>query len=154
MMRQLDLRDVSCSGAVAAEPSNESSSNSPATIKKRVLVVDDDDRILQFLSFFLREDGYEVGVAFDGPEGLQEFQRQSWDLVITDRLMRVMDGVEMTEAIKRINPDVPVILIQGTPDAWTDRELFAAVLAKPFRRQHILDVVRRIVHVTAKIQAA
>jgi DNA-binding NtrC family response regulator len=120
------------------------SSGSLSTSKKRVLIVDDDERILQFLSFFLREDGYEVGVAFDGPEGLIEFQRQRWDLIITDRLMREMNGIEMTGAIKGINPDFPVILIQGTPDLWTDRNLFAAVLAKPFRRQHILDVVREV----------
>jgi DNA-binding NtrC family response regulator len=124
-------------------------SGSPSTPKKRVLIVDDDDRILQFLSFFLTEDGYEVGVAFDGPEGLVEFQSQHWDLVITDRLMREMNGEEMTVAIKRLNPAMPVILIQGEPAAETDVELFAAILAKPFRRQHILDVIREVLETEA-----
>ena len=120
--------------------------------KKKILLVDDDDRILQFLSFFLREDGYEVGVAFDGPEGLLEFQRQSWDLVITDRLMREMNGEEMTVAMKRMAPDVPVLLIQGEPDSDTDVGLFAAILAKPFRREYILSVVRRVLETMPRLR--
>jgi len=76
----------------------------------RILYVEDEEGIRLQLSQFLTRRAQDVMVARDGREGLVLFAEHRPDIVITDLLMPNMNGLEMTEAILKINPRTPVII--------------------------------------------
>lgn len=83
---------------------------------QRVLVVDDDPMVREVISTYLGEDGYEVGLAVNGRDGLEKFAAGEFDIVLTDRSMPEMEGDELAREVKKIRPNVPVILITGFGD--------------------------------------
>ena len=115
----------------------------------RILVVDDEERILNFLSTKLKASGYEVLTAGDGVNGLEQAQAQEPDLVVLDLLMPRMDGLEMLKQLRAFSP-VPVIILtaKGTD---TDRikglKLGADdYLPKPFNPDELvarIEAIRR-----------
>ncbi|MBN2179677.1 MAG: response regulator, partial [Deltaproteobacteria bacterium] len=82
----------------------------------KLLLIDDEEDILKVLSMSLRSDGYEVLTALSGKEGLRLFQEALPDIVLTDLKMPVMDGIEVLQRAKKINPDAEVIVITGHGD--------------------------------------
>ncbi|MEI9898456.1 MAG: response regulator [Chthoniobacter sp.] len=107
--------------------------NPETDARVRVLVVDDEAAILFTLKRILEHAGYEVQTASSGREGLIAFQQGGWDLVTLDRSMPEMNGEEVAAEMKRIAPQVPLILITGFPHAVVQPGLFNAILGKPFR---------------------
>jgi DNA-binding response OmpR family regulator len=115
----------------------------------RILVVDDEERILNFLSAKLKASGYEVLTAPNGAKGLEQVQAQEPDLVVLDLLMPKMDGLEMLKQLRTFSP-VPVIILtaKGTD---TDRikglQLGADdYLPKPFNPDELvarIEAIRR-----------
>jgi CheY-like chemotaxis protein len=101
----------------------------------RVLLVDDEVPARQLIESFLARDGHAVTAAGDGRAGLDHFERGTFDLVITDRAMPVMNGVQMVAGIRRINRDVPVIMLTGFGDimraSGDHPEGVTLVIAKP-----------------------
>jgi signal transduction histidine kinase/ligand-binding sensor domain-containing protein len=101
----------------------------------RVLLVDDELPARHLIESFLNNDGHVVTAADDGRAGLEEFSRGAFDLVITDRAMPVMNGVQMVAGIRRMNRDVPVIMLSGYGDimraSGDHPEGVTLVLAKP-----------------------
>ena len=79
----------------------------------RVLIVEDDSRVLRLLNDLLAHDGYDVFTAMDGEEGLRTFAPGEIDVVVTDVKMPKMDGLEMMKAIKALDPTVEVIVLTG-----------------------------------------
>lgn len=82
-------------------------------MEKRVLVVEDDPRVLRLLTDLLKADQYDVITATDGEAGLRAFTPGTIDVVVTDVKMPKMDGIEMMKAIKALDPDVEVIVLTG-----------------------------------------
>lgn len=78
-----------------------------------VLLVDDELRVREVISAYLRSDGHGVTTASSGREGLEQFQAQRFDLVVTDRAMPEMSGDQMAGMIKKVRPDIPVVLLTG-----------------------------------------
>jgi DNA-binding response OmpR family regulator len=76
----------------------------------RILVVDDEERILNFLTTKLKASGYEVITAPNGVKGLEQVQSQEPDLVVLDLLMPKMDGLEMLKQLRTFSP-LPVIIL-------------------------------------------
>ena len=115
----------------------------------RILVVDDEERILNFLSTKLKASGYEVLTAGDGVNGLEQVQAQEPDLVVLDLLMPRMDGLEMLKQLRAFSP-VPVIILTAK-GADTDRikglKLGADdYLPKPFNPDELvarIEAIRR-----------
>lgn len=117
--------------------------------KFRVLVVDDEQRILNFLSSKLRASGYEVLTAGNGAEALEQVQAQEPDLVVLDVMMPKMDGFESLKELRAFSP-VPVIILsaKGTNvDKVKGLDLGADdYLAKPFSPDELvarIEAVRR-----------
>ena len=81
--------------------------------RHRVLVVDDDPDIVQFIEMNLRFEGFEVAVAADGPEALAEIRRSLPDLVLLDVMMPDLDGVEVTRRIRAdpLTAGLPIIML-------------------------------------------
>ena len=86
---------------------------------KTVLLIDDDDSLRRVVEYNLQEEGYGVVTAADGTTGLQAFQAQAIDLVLTDIRMPEMDGLELLTRLKAMHADLPVIILtaHGTIDS-------------------------------------
>ncbi|MBC8520614.1 MAG: response regulator [Methanomicrobia archaeon] len=85
-------------------------------MKHRVLVVDDEKDLCARIKRELDKEGYEVAVAYDGVEGLEYFKNNRVDAVIADIKMPGMNGLEMLEKCRAINPDFVPIIITGFGD--------------------------------------
>ena len=84
----------------------------PAALSN-ILLVDDNRDGLLVRRLLLEELGYSVRVARNGEEGLTSFQADNFDVVVTDYKMPRMNGVELIQQIRKINPNARVILLSG-----------------------------------------
>lgn len=113
-----------------------------------VLVVDDETPVREMVRSVLESEGYRVLTAADGTEAVAVFARSpdAIDLVLMDLVMPVMNGVTATAAIRRIRPNVPVVVASGyAADSVLEETRQLGVtrfLAKPFEVQTLLEVVR------------
>ena len=82
-------------------------------MNERILVVDDEEGILAFLSSLLESEGYEIVTATDGIEGIDRFISEKPDLVITDIKMPRKGGLEVLKEIKESGSNVDVIILTG-----------------------------------------
>jgi len=107
----------------------------------RVLLVDDDQRLLTVLSDMLRSGGHAVTTAASGPEALSLFDPASHDVVITDLGMPKMNGWEVAERIKTAAPATRVFLLTGWGEGVTAGEasrFVDQVIAKPISADALL----------------
>jgi len=111
----------------------------------RILVIDDDAAIRELLRFVLEEEGYQVIEAANGAEGLQWYQADPTDLVITDLHMPGMDGLELLEALRRVVPTPALMAISGDQEALTPAKSFTPhTFAKPLPLEQVLEAVRTL----------
>ena len=82
----------------------------------KILLIDDEVDIVRVLSISLRSDGYDVVTAYSGEEGLEVFNKESPNVVLTDIKMPGMDGLEVLRKVKELNPESEVIIITGHGD--------------------------------------
>jgi len=82
----------------------------------RILVVDDEKKLCEYLKRELEKEGYKVSVAYDGPSGLEYFKNNRVDIVITDIRMPRMNGLKMLEVCREISEDFVSIIITGFGD--------------------------------------
>jgi DNA-binding NtrC family response regulator len=78
---------------------------------EKILIVDDEKNMCQYLSIMLRKEGYDVKTVHNGKKALQEIKESSFDVVITDIKMEGMDGIELLAAVKESNPTLPVVIM-------------------------------------------
>ncbi len=131
------------------------------TAKRRVLLVDDDQDILEQLSLALRSEGYDVVMAQGRQEGEEVLLQGQPDLAIVDLMMEEMDsGFVLCHEIKRLYPETPVILLTAvtavtgldfhTPGkqarAWIKAD---ALLDKPVRFEQLKEEVSRLLRTGA-----
>ncbi|UCF79177.1 MAG: sigma-54-dependent Fis family transcriptional regulator, partial [Candidatus Eiseniibacteriota bacterium] len=81
--------------------------------EERILIVDDDETMCQFLSIMLTKEGYHVTTASDGQSAIEKVRDGNFDVAITDIKMPGMDGLQVLDAIKAIEPRIPVIIMTG-----------------------------------------
>ena len=79
--------------------------------QEKILVVDDEESMVQFMTVLLRREGYEVMTAASGPQALELLQESSVDAVVTDLKMPGMDGIELLDRIKKLDETLPVIIM-------------------------------------------
>ncbi len=112
----------------------------------RILVVEDDLEMRSLLADELSEDGYDVVQAGDGVEAVTKVANQRFDLVITDMRMPKMGGLELLPAVKKVSPDIPVIVISSFGDWQTSAEAKERgsfrYMAKPFKMPDLKDAVK------------
>jgi len=77
----------------------------------RILVVDDESSMCQYLSILLEKEGHEVVAANSGPEALRLMEEKPFDVVLTDIQMPKMDGIQLLKGIKGIDPNTPVVIM-------------------------------------------
>jgi len=116
--------------------------------RHRLLVVDDDPRLLHIVAMYLGIEGYDVATASNGEEGLKQVEAHKPELVILDIMMPGMDGVEACRRI-RANPDtsnLPVLMfsaLSGDDDVERARLAGAThLITKPFNLVGLGSVVK------------
>ncbi len=87
----------------------------------RILIIEDESAIRRVLVKILSEenDNYQVDEAEDGLSGIEKIKKDDYDLVLCDIKMPKMDGVEVLEAVKKIKPEIPIVMISGHGDLDT-----------------------------------
>ena len=116
----------------------------PGSKRERVLVIDDDDGVRQFIVDSLQGSGYVVSATSNGVDGLKSLEGGIHDLLIVDYAMPGMNGVEVVKEVRRRTPTLPIILATGYADmAAVDGVMDAdRVLRKPFRIDDLNTAVR------------
>jgi len=121
----------------------------PATGKEHVLVVDDEEQVLNIVTSILTGLGYTVTSKSSSQEALSLFMeaKDDFDLLITDYIMPLMTGVDLCAQIKKVRPDLPVILCTGYSEQVNEEVLKKAgvdeFFLKPVTLQGLAQVVRQ-----------
>ena len=117
--------------------------------KPKVLIVDDETDVVEFIGRTLQTEGFDVVFAYDGIGALDLVDSERPDLVVLDIMMPMMSGYEVCEQIKS-NPqtqDIPIICVSSahTPDAraLSLRVGAATLIVKPFRPAELVAQVKR-----------
>lgn len=76
-----------------------------------ILIIEDEQRVAGLLKSGLEESGYQTMVAYDGMMGLRLFQTHSFQLVISDIILPKLDGFELCKEIRKISPDIPILML-------------------------------------------
>ena len=78
---------------------------------EKILIVDDEESMVQFLSILLSKEGYEVHVARSGRDALQRAEEENFDVVVTDiKMPGEIDGLGVLSGVKKIDPSIPVVI--------------------------------------------
>ncbi len=119
----------------------------------RILVVDDEPTIREFVGGALRDDGHFVETAVDGLDGLERFRRGAWDLVLTDRAMPGLSGERLAAEIKIVAPYLPIVMISGFAPTITDAHdqlnSVDLLVRKPFRLDTLRQAVQKAMNMYA-----
>ncbi len=111
-------------------------------MKSRILVVDDEESIREFLEIMLKKEGYEVTTAEDGAKAKEILTKKSFDMVISDMQMPNVTGIELLRHVKESYPDLVFMIITafGTTETAVEAMKLGAYdyLTKPFK----IDEVR------------
>ena len=116
----------------------------------RLLIVDDMEASRLILAQILRLHGYQVDTAEGGASALELAREHTYHLAILDYRMPQMNGVELFEKLRQIQPDVVGIFLTGYPTVDTVYPAISSgierVLAKPVDVEELLDVVKQMLH--------
>ncbi|HLA50964.1 MAG TPA: sigma-54 dependent transcriptional regulator, partial [Thermodesulfobacteriota bacterium] len=115
-------------------------------MKEKILIVDDEKGIRDFLEIMLKKEGYRVSSAPGGEEAMRLFNNSSYDLVISDVRMKGMGGVELLKSIKEINPETVVLMITAYASVDTAIDAMKAgaydYITKPFKIDEVKHIIR------------
>jgi len=113
---------------------------------EKILIVDDEPDMLKLLSMTIqRKAPYQVTTTNNPVEALELVKGGGFDLIISDLKMPGLDGIELLDAVKRLNPDIPVILMTayGTIESASEAMEKGGFdfITKPFRIEQILFTI-------------
>jgi DNA-binding response OmpR family regulator len=114
--------------------------------KKRILVVEDDEEMRSLLKDFFEEDGFEIDTVSNGSEAFRKIAREPFNLIITDIRMPGLTGLDILPGIKKLQPEVSIIVITAFGSEEVRRKALergaTAYLEKPI----LFNKLRTLVH--------
>jgi len=117
--------------------------------KIRLLLVDDEEGFVNVLSKRMSKRGFTVSDANSGSEAIQILRKQDFDVVVLDLKMEDMDGIEVLRIIKKMVPDLPVIMLtgHGSEEASKEGLKLGAVdyLTKPCELEDLISKIHEAV---------
>lgn len=126
------------------------------TIMEKILIIDDDESLVHFLSRFFKRKGYAVTACLRGRDALEEISRHTFDLILLDYKMPELNGLDMLAKIKSIEVKTPVILMTayGTTDLAIETMKLGAYdyLIKPFDRKDLTHIVNEALLVNRQMK--
>lgn len=120
------------------------------TVKKRILVTDDEPDIVDIITRMLESSGYEALKAYSGEECLEKAARYRPDLVFLDIMMKTMDGWEVATLLKKdpATRDIPVIMVTAVPltieDVLERSPLIEDYIMKPVKEATLRDAIDNV----------
>ena len=119
--------------------------------RRRILVVDDEERMVRFIRLNLEHDGFQVSEAFNGKEAIQKIRDVTPDLILLDVMMPDLDGFEVLETVREVS-QVPVIMLTAKgeeDDRVRGLELGADdYVTKPFSPRELVSRVKAVLRRT------
>jgi DNA-binding response OmpR family regulator len=116
-------------------------------LAKQILIIDDEQMIVESVSYNLKQEGYDVLTAFDGETGLELAQTKDIDLILLDLMLPGMNGMEICKVIRQ-QSSVPIIMLtakEGEIDRVLGLELGADdYVTKPFSMRELLARVKTV----------
>jgi DNA-binding NtrC family response regulator len=116
--------------------------------KKRALVIDDEQVVLDSVSKILDDENYEVDVTLSGREGIDRAIKKTYDIVLTDIRMPDIGGMRVLRDVKRAKPSLPVVMITGYASIESSVQA-ADYLEKPFTPDQLLKAVASALDIAA-----
>ncbi len=107
----------------------------------KALLVDDNRDVLEVSALYLRELGYEVDTLDSAAPALKAIERESYSLVVTDVVMAGMDGIDLAQAIRKKQPNMPIVLVTGYSKVPPSVGEEFVLVRKPY---HLNDLSRAI----------
>ena len=119
------------------------------TDKKRILVIDDEESIRNYLREILEKAGYTVMDCEDGDKGIEMFLDDDFDIVLTDIAMPKKDGVEVLIEMKKVSPSTRIIAMSGVAECDKLLEVANiykadATIKKPFEKEDVLSAIKKV----------
>lgn len=118
--------------------------------QKHILVVDDEPLVCKSVQILLEAVGHVVEQAKNGAEALALYQPNKFDLVFTDYLMPKMKGDKLAEAIKRISPEQPIVMLTAFPEKLQSSDCplggVDSFICKPFDLTNLQIAIERYAH--------
>jgi CheY-like chemotaxis protein len=125
-----------------------------------ILIIDDDEMVRRTAKILLDANGFETVTAADGKSGINAIKGRSFDAAIVDLFMPGMDGLETTKAIRKLNPQLPIIAASGfmfggsCPEMPNFQEIAEesgaiSTLYKPFKPKDLLQAIQKAIGVAA-----
>lgn len=115
-----------------------------------ILLVDDEAGFVKVVSKRMAKRNIKVTGALSGTEALQMLRKRDFDLIVLDLKMEDMDGIEVLKILKKMAPEVPVIMLtgHGSDDAAREGMEHGAVeyLTKPCDLEHLVETILGVVH--------
>lgn len=121
----------------------------------KVLIVEDESGVLQFIKQGLDEDGFEVDYAYDGECGKKLILSKKYDVIILDIIIPLINGLELCKIIRKTDSDVKIIMLTALGSLTDKLEGFEAgaddYLVKPFDFQELLARIKSLTKRTLQI---
>ena len=115
-------------------------------MKMKILIVEDEAGIVQFLKQGLEEEGYDVSAALDGLAGFELFKKESFDLILLDWMLPKMNGLELCKAIRIKDKTIPIIFLTAKDTIQETIEGLKAgandYIKKPFSFDELLERIK------------
>ncbi len=111
----------------------------------KILITEDEDSLRMFVARALRLDGHETHEAGDGAEGLEKLSEGSFDLLLSDIRMPVMDGIELVHRASAKFPDLKILLMTGYAEQRERADDLAAKVIDVVQKPFALPDIRRAV---------
>jgi len=123
----------------------------------KVLIIDDEPSLREFLSILVRKIGYEVQTAADGPTGVALFRKEEFDVVFTDlKMPGGMDGIAVLKQIRELSPSTQVVVITAFATKETAIEAMQLgaydYIQKPFKNKEVTVILSRCLEKRALLQ--
>jgi len=123
---------------------------------EKILLIDDDEGLIHFLSRFFERKGYAVTACADGPSAIEKIGAESFDLILLDYKMPELNGLDTLSAIKGVEVKTPVILMTayGTTELAIEAMKRGAYdyLVKPFERKDLSRIVNEALQVNRQMK--
>lgn len=124
--------------------------------QSKILIVDDQMGIRLLLKEILKNEGYEIEEATTGKEAIDQISVNSFDLMILDYKLPIMDGTEVLEKLEKDNVEIPAIVMSGLVENIASEamksKLVKSVIAKPFNINEFVEKVHDIVRNQGKMK--
>lgn len=117
--------------------------------KRRVLVVDDDSKILRVDQELLSQHGFTVTTCPDSAQVVPLLKANCFDVMLLDIRMPGLEGTDLLPLVKRLHPDLPVLLVsaycEDTDAAYYQRLGASGIIRKPYSHEGLLDAIARAI---------